>query len=174
MRRSIEERIRRLEDVLPGLEPKTRLLTKTTWEDDEGIISTAISEGRNMREARTLFSWKPEDPDAAKQEAAYAAFLAGGSFEILHLRVIYTRDEEGRVARLAEDAHRIASEPRCTAPPLPSPSEAVTEARQEPREARSVNVEDDPRAGEGELRAELKRLRERWACLTEGDDEHIH
>ena len=149
MRRSIEERIRRLEDALPSLKPKVRFLTRTTWENGDGqVLSTTISEGTG-RAARTLFTWKPEDPDAAEKEAAYAAYLTRGRFEVLHLAVVYTRDLEAPVPYPA---------PAPIAPPGPAEGAQVIEAEL---------IEDNPRASVADLRAELRRLRERWAMLIE-------
>ena len=150
VRRSIEERIRRLEDALPSLKPKVRFLTRMTWEAGDEVLSTTISEG-----GKVLFSWRAEDSDADEKAAAYAAFLTTGRFEVLHLSVIYTRDPEARV---------YATGPADTPAPAPiAPAEATEGAQVVEAEL----IEDNPRASAEALRAELRRLRERWAMLIE-------
>ncbi len=121
-------------------------------------LALGMSQGwaqSNQKDKKLTF--RSEKPTTAeKKAAAYAEYLTTGRFEVLHLRVIYTRDPERPV-------------PYPTAPAPIAPAEATGSAQV----IEAALIEDNPRASMEDLRAELRRLRERWAMLVERGDDAI-
>jgi hypothetical protein len=157
----LDERIRRLEERLPRPKSKVRVLTMRTFEASDGrILSTSITEDSGS-DTRPLFAWEGQDPGKRME---FGKFLADGAFEVVHVRIIYTPQLKDQVLyqRAAEapdqaqdgpapaqDDARIAPQAQTLAPPC---------------DGQGPNA-DLAKMSEGELRAEITRLRQRRIVL---------